>query len=68
MDVKHYLRVAPFLNDCPFCDSDKGVVEVKENLISRNCPCGFDITINVKNGTSKAKIKKSIEFALEKMK
>ena len=67
MDVRHYLRVAPYLHDCPSCKDSKGSLSVSDNLITRECPCGFNLTMNIRNGTSKKKIEKSIELALEKI-
>lgn len=68
MNVTHYLRVAPYLHDCPSCKDNKGSLEVSDNLITRECPCGFVLTMNVRNGTSKKKIESSINQALERMK
>lgn len=67
MEVSDYMRVAPHLHDCPSCKKQKGTLEVMENLIIRKCPCGFVLTMNVRNGTSKKKIDRQIEYSLNEM-
>lgn len=74
MDARDYLRIAPFLNDCPQCGSDKigeeqGTMEVKEGrFIERTCQCGFQLTYDVTNGTTKKKIKEAVDQALKQIK
>lgn len=68
MNAHDYLRVAPFINDCPTCGNDivgkdEGVLEVKDNWISRSCKCGFHFAYDVNQGTTRAKIKKAVEAA-----
>lgn len=69
-----YLRIAPFINDCPACgESDLedenggqiGTYELKEDLITRTCHCGFAITIDSKNGTSKKILKETVAKAVD---
>lgn len=75
MNVQDYLRIAPFVNDCPKCGYGNvgtinktgefhGALEVDDNLFIRKCRCGFEVTIDANLGTTKAKIKKQIDKAL----
>ncbi|PLS18966.1 hypothetical protein CVD28_00770 [Bacillus sp. M6-12] len=70
MDVRNFLRVAPYINDCPKCGSDdvsedNGTMEVKDNLVKRTCKCGFHLEYDMNNGTTRAKVKKAVEQALQ---
>lgn len=67
-----YLRIAPFINDCANCGnqmvgSDEGTLEVDDNIIKRTCKCGFNFEYDVEDGTSKSKIKKAIDEALNEL-
>lgn len=75
MNVQDYLRIAPFINDCPKCGygnvgTDEktgefhGALNVDDNLFTRKCRCGFEVTIDANVGTTKTKIKKQIDLAL----
>lgn len=75
MNINDYLRIAPFINDCPNCNNGNvgtddatgefhGALNVDDNLFTRKCRCGFEVTIDANNGTSRNKIKKQIEKAL----
>lgn len=75
MNIQHYLRISTFVNDCPNCGYDRvgtedatdefhGALIVDDNLFTRKCRCGFEITIDANNGTTKTKIKKQIDAAL----
>lgn len=76
MNVNDYLRIAPFINDCPSCGYGNvgtddntgeyhGALGVNENLFTRKCRCGFEITIDANKSTTKSKLKKAISDALE---
>ncbi len=76
MNVNDYLRIAPFINDCPNCvygsvgtyektGEYHGTLGVNENLFTRKCRCGFEITIDADKGTTNSKLKKAISEALE---
>lgn len=72
MDTMDYLRIAPFINNCPSCQSDaigdgEGHLEVKGQVIERSCKCGFQFVYDVRNGTTKTKIKKAVSVALSEM-
>lgn len=72
MNAMDYLRIAPFVNDCPNCGSDllgngQGTYELKDNTIKRSCKCGFKFEYDSRNGTTKTKIKQAIDKALEQM-
>lgn len=72
MNSMDYLRIAPFINDCPNCGSDmidnsQGTLEVSGNLIKRTCECGFRFEYDANSGTTKAKIQKSVKEALTNM-
>lgn len=72
MITNDYLRIAPFINDCPNCGSgqlgeNEGALEVKNNLMMRTCKCGFDFTYDADNGTTRAKIKKAVTQAVDKV-
>lgn len=69
MNAMDYLRVAPFINDCPSCGNQfvgngQGTLEVDDNIIRRTCKCGFNFEYDVNKGTTKKKIKQAIEEAL----
>jgi hypothetical protein len=71
MNAMDYLRVAPFINDCPNCGNGnvgngQGTLEI-DKTIKRTCKCGFKFEYDVSNGTTKTKIKKAIDEALKKM-
>ncbi|MFJ6264394.1 DUF3797 domain-containing protein [Lysinibacillus xylanilyticus] len=79
MDVRDYLRIAPFVNDCPNCGYENvgtnestgefhGVLNVDDNLFTRKCRCGFEVTIDSNKGTTKKKIQTQIDAALEQFK
>lgn len=70
MNPNDFLRVAPYINDCPKCKSDdigegKGTLELKGDIVTRTCKCGFDFAYDVKNGTTRTKIKKAVKEALD---
>lgn len=72
MNVMDYLRVAPFINDCPSCKNNvvgngEGTLNVDDNIVKRTCKCGFIFEYDVNNGTSKTKIKKAIDESLKNM-
>lgn len=72
MNINDYLRVAPFIHDCPKCgcgetENGQGTFEVKENIIRRSCKCGFNLEFDTNNGTTKKIIKKAIDEALTNM-
>lgn len=72
MNVVNYLRIAPFINDCPSCSNQmlgngEGTLNVNNNIIKRTCKCGFNFEYDVKNGTSKTKVKKAIDESLKSM-
>ncbi|AZU61041.1 DUF3797 domain-containing protein [Neobacillus mesonae] len=72
MNVMTYLVVAPLINDCPSCGNQyvgngQGTLEVDDNLIKRTCKCGFNFQYDVNGGTSKNRLKKAIQEALEQM-
>ena len=69
MNAMDYLRIAPFINDCPNCGSDiinngKGSLSVDTLIVKRTCACGFNFEYDVTNGTTKKKIKDAINIAL----
>lgn len=77
MLINDYLRIAELTNDCPNCGygnvgtnqetgEHHGSLEVNDNLFTRKCRCGFEITIDANNGTSRSKLKKQIGAAVEK--
>lgn len=79
MNAMDYLRIAPFLNDCPNCGYDNvgtnekigefhGALNVEDNLFTRKCRCGFEVTVDSNKGTTKKVIKKQIDDALEQFK
>lgn len=79
MNAQHFLRISVFVNDCPNCGCDKvgtdditgevqGDLIVDDNLFTRKCRCGFEVTIDANDGTTKTIIKKQINAALEKFK
>ena len=73
MNAYDLLKIAPFVNNCPNCKSDKigngeGSLKVDDNTFTRTCKCGFEITIDSNNSTSKAVVKKTVEDALSKFK
>lgn len=68
MNTMDYLRVAPYINDCPACGSadigeGQGTLEVKGDIVKRTCKCGFNFEYDVNKGTTRAKIKKAVEEA-----
>jgi hypothetical protein len=76
MNAMDYLRIAPFLNDCPNCGYDSvgtnettgeyhGALLVEENLFTRKCRCGFEVTIDSNIGTENKIINEQINDALE---
>lgn len=69
----YFLRIAPFINDCPNCGNQmvgngEGALNVDDNMVKRTCKCGFNFEYDVKNGTSKTKVKKAIDESLKSMK
>jgi hypothetical protein len=78
MNAMDYLRIAPFLNDCPNCKygnvgTDKtgefhGALNVDDNLFTRKCRCGFEVTVDSNKGTTKKVIQYQIDQVLEKFK
>lgn len=71
MNANDFLRISPLINDCPNCDScnlgnGEGTLGVQDYIVIRNCKCGFNLEYDVRNGTSRAKVKKVIEEALSK--
>lgn len=79
MDVMDYLRITPLLNKCPHCghgqvgtnDSTSefhGALLIEDNLFTRKCRCGFEITIDSKDGTSKKILKVKINEELKRFK
>lgn len=72
MIVTDYLRVAPFINDCPNCKNGlvgngQGALNLSDNIIKRSCRCGFRFAFDVSKGTTKKLIKEAIEQALHEM-
>ncbi|PFH81650.1 hypothetical protein COI81_28970 [Bacillus cereus] len=72
MNAMDFLRISPLINDCPNCGNQfvgngQGTLEVDDNIIKRTCKCGFNFEYDVEDGTSKAKIKKAVGEALNKM-
>lgn len=72
MNAMDYVRIAPFINDCPSCGNQmvgngQGSIEVNDNVVKRKCKCGFNFEYDSNNGTTKAKIKKAIKETLTKM-
>jgi transcription elongation factor Elf1 len=72
MNSMDYLRVAPFINDCPNCGNQfvgngQGTLEVDNNIVKRTCKCGFNFEYDIINGTSKKKIKQAIDVVLKQM-
>lgn len=72
MNAVDYLRVAPFINDCPNCGNGllgngEGTLNLNENIIERTCKCKFEFKYDVNKGTSKKKIKQAINEALTRM-
>ncbi|RDW17619.1 hypothetical protein CWR48_13975 [Oceanobacillus arenosus] len=76
MNAMDFLKISPFLNDCPNCGYDNvgtndktgeyhGTLDVDDNLYNRKCRCGFAVTIDANEGTSKKIIKSKIDIALE---
>lgn len=79
MNAMDYLRIAPFLNDCPNCKygnvgTDEntgefhGALNVDDNLFTRKCRCGFEVTVDSNKGTTNKVIQSQIDQALEKFK
>lgn len=77
MDYNDYLKIQKFINDCPVCKLDligtdemtgefHGSLELKDSIVTRKCKCGFEITVDSKNGVAKGELKKRIEVALNK--
>ena len=73
---KYVLQVEPDLKRCPKCDEKNlgingetnewyGSLEVKDNLYTRKCHCGFEVTVDVNKGSTKNRINLQI---LEKLK
>lgn len=72
MNAMDFLRISPFINDCPNCGNEyigngQGTLNVDDNIVERTCKCGFNFKYDVANGTSKAKIKKAIDEVLRNM-
>lgn len=76
MNMIDLLRISPFLNDCPNCSHGNvgtnektgeyhGSINIDENLFTRECRCGFEITIDAEKGTSKNIIKSQIDSKLK---
>ena len=75
MNSMDFLRIAPFINDCPACGEpnvgtdengfQKGTYIMDDNLFTRTCHCGFGITIDPKNGTSRHILKKTVDKAVK---
>ena len=74
--TSYFLRVEPDLKRCPKCgDKNMGVneqtnewygtLEVNDNLYTRKCRCGFEVTVDTNYGTTKKKIEKQICLALK---
>lgn len=71
----YVLRKSPQLNNCPCCGylnigtNEKtgewyGSFEVKDNIYSRKCRCGFEVKIDTDKCSTKKKIHKQISSAL----
>lgn len=72
MNINDYLRITPFINDCPNCGNGlvgngEGTLKVDDNIVERTCKCGFKFEYDVNKGTSKNQIKQAIEEALKQM-
>ena len=72
MNIHLYLEVAPHINDCPKCGNQyvgngQGTLSVNDDIIERTCKCGFKFSYDVKNGITRAKIKKAVSQALSEM-
>lgn len=70
MNAMDFLRISPFINDCPSCGNEfvgngEGTLNVDDNIVERTCKCGFAFKYDVNNGTTKEKIKKAIDEALK---
>lgn len=75
MNAMDYLRIAPYINDCPACGEpnvgtdengvQKGTYNVDDNLFTRTCHCGFAITIDSKKGTTKKILKETVDKAVQ---
>lgn len=76
MDVNSYLSIAKLLNDCPNCNYNMigtnettgefhGALNVNENLFTRKCRCGFEVTVDSDKGITKKVIKSQIDKVLE---
>lgn len=76
MNAMDYLRIAPYLNDCPNCGygnvgTDEktgefhGALIVEDNLFTRKCRCGFEVTVDSNKGTTRKAIKEQINIPLE---
>lgn len=79
MNAMDMLTIAPFLNDCPQCGYGKvgtnektnefhGALKVGDNLYTRKCRCGFEVTIDTNDDVTKETIQKKIDEALEAFK
>lgn len=77
MDVMDYLRITPFLNNCPHCGHGQvgtndstgefhGALLIEDNLFTRKCKCGFKITIDSNESTSKKDVKVKINDELKR--
>jgi transcription elongation factor Elf1 len=72
MNAFDFLRIAPFINDCPNCGSEyvgngQGTLTVNNNIVERTCKCGFNFKYDIANGTTKTKIKNAIDEVLKDM-
>lgn len=76
MNIQTYLSIAKLVNDCPNCGYNMvgtdektgdfhGSLNVDDNLFTRKCRCGFEITINSDKGTTKKIVTSQIDEALE---
>jgi len=52
MDIRNYLKLSKKYNNCPDCGSDLlgeglGKLELKNDIFTRSCECGFHIEVDV---------------------
>lgn len=69
MDVRDYLTVSKYVNDCPNCGSAEvgegfGTISANESIFERTCECGFKFKYDVNAGVKQKQIKQAIDEAL----
>lgn len=70
MRSKDFIRVAKEVAKCPKCKNeriggDEGVFSYDEHHVMRSCPCGFEMTYDVRIGTERPTVRRFVTKILK---